>query len=112
MRPELANQLRDMRLRCGLGQGELAARLGIDQSHVSRIESGRRDPAVDVLERWAAACEHKVCLVPLAAADRLPGAQKDLLRRIEEVMGLVQPSQMSILEAVVGAMEAGRAGLP
>ncbi len=40
-----------MRLRAGLHQYDLAARVGIAPNRLSEIESGRREPAPELLER-------------------------------------------------------------
>lgn len=40
-----------MRMRVGILQYELAARLGIHPSQLSEIESGRRQPSDELLER-------------------------------------------------------------
>lgn len=37
-----------------LTQSELADKLGVSKSHVSGIESGRKAPTLDVLQRYAA----------------------------------------------------------
>jgi transcriptional regulator with XRE-family HTH domain len=50
----LAKVLRDARLSSGLTQLELAARLGVPQSFVSKYESGER--RLDVLELRQVAC--------------------------------------------------------
>src|SRR5437870_1944371 len=42
----LANRLRQVRLRLGLTQGELAARCGSTQSDLSRLEAGKRSPSL------------------------------------------------------------------
>ena len=39
------------RLKAGLGQYDLAARLGIPPSRLSEIESGRRKPAPEIVEQ-------------------------------------------------------------
>lgn len=44
-------QLKIMRLKAGIRQYELAARLGIHASKLSEIESGRRTPSPDLIER-------------------------------------------------------------
>jgi len=36
-----------------LTQAELAERLGVSKSHVSGIESGRKNPTLDLLQRYA-----------------------------------------------------------
>ena len=47
-------KLRAARLTAGLTQGEVARRLGIDHSHVSHMEAGRRGVSVKRLMRLAA----------------------------------------------------------
>jgi transcriptional regulator with XRE-family HTH domain len=43
--------IREARRRAGLTQAELAARAGVPQSTVGRIESGARDPSTELAER-------------------------------------------------------------
>lgn len=47
--------LREWRLRKQLTQDVLAAKSGVDQTHISSIEIGRRIPSEDVRERLAKA---------------------------------------------------------
>jgi len=44
-------ELKIMRLRAGLRQYDLAARLGISPNRLSEIETGRRQPSPEVLEQ-------------------------------------------------------------
>lgn len=48
--------LRYARSRAGLTQRELAARSGVPQATIARIERGRADPRVDTLDRLLEAC--------------------------------------------------------
>lgn len=48
-------QLRAARLQRGLSQSEIAGRLGTTQSAVARLESGKSDPRLSTLERYAEA---------------------------------------------------------
>lgn len=48
--------LRHARRRAGLTQRQLAARSGIPQETIARIESGRTDPRVGTLDRLLEAC--------------------------------------------------------
>ena len=52
----LAN-LRARRLELGLTQADVADRLGIAQPSYAAIESGRRNPGLDVVERVALALD-------------------------------------------------------
>lgn len=54
--------LRDARKRSGLKQKELAARLYVDQSKVSRIERGERSPSVEFLEEALAVLGEELVL--------------------------------------------------
>ncbi len=52
---ELLTRLRQARLRRGLSQAELAARVGTTQSAIARLESGAADPRLSTLIRYAEA---------------------------------------------------------
>jgi predicted transcriptional regulator len=51
-----ARALRSARRRAGISQRELAARSGVPQSTIGRIEAGSVDPRVGTLDRLLAAC--------------------------------------------------------
>lgn len=44
-------RLRELREQRNLSQGQLAMRVGVDRSYITKIEQGHRIPAVEVLER-------------------------------------------------------------
>ncbi|SMD26212.1 helix-turn-helix domain-containing protein [Kibdelosporangium aridum] len=52
-RKRLANELRRLRDLAGLSGRDLAQRIGISQSKVSRIESGRSVPSMPEVDAWA-----------------------------------------------------------
>lgn len=56
--------LRQARRRAGLTQRELAARTGVPQSTIGRIESGRADPRVSTLDGLLRACGDELDAVP------------------------------------------------
>lgn len=60
----LVQLLREARKRAGLTQAELAARAGVPQSTIGRIETGARVPSTELLERLirAAGFEIRVSL--------------------------------------------------
>jgi ribosome-binding protein aMBF1 (putative translation factor) len=64
---EIAAELLRARLRAGLSQTELAARMGTSQSAVARLESGDTLPSTKTLLRYAQATGNKV-RVKLSAA--------------------------------------------
>ena len=64
---EIAAELLRARLRAGLSQAELAARMGTSQSTIARLESGQTLPSTKTLLRYAEATGSKV-QVRLSAA--------------------------------------------
>ncbi len=64
---EIARELIAARVKCGLTQEELAARMGTTQSAIARIESGRHIPSMKTISRYAEATASRVSLrlVPL-----------------------------------------------
>ncbi len=46
-------RLRELREERKLSQGQLAMRVGVDRSYITKIERGHRIPAVEVLARLA-----------------------------------------------------------
>ena len=66
---EIGQAVRERRLALGLSQTELAARAGMTQPAISRLEAGRSVPTIPVLERIAAGlgAELVVTLTPPAA---------------------------------------------
>ena len=57
---EIMKALSCARDECGLSQKELAKRSGIQQSEISRIESGDRNPSIRILHRLAKAMDRKL----------------------------------------------------
>ena len=49
----LAEALRLIRVFHDMKQNELAARLGVSKSYLSEIESGRKAPSVEIIEKYA-----------------------------------------------------------
>lgn len=64
---EISAELLRARLRAGLSQAELAARMGTSQSAIARLESGQTLPSTKTLLRFAKATESRV-QVRLSAA--------------------------------------------
>lgn len=73
-----ARTIRYCRRRAGLTQRALAARTGIPQPAIARLESGRVIPRADTLERLLSACGFGFELRPASGLDRT--AIRELLR--------------------------------
>ena len=61
---EAARLLRYARKRAGLSQRALAAKAGVPQSYVARVETSRVDPSVSSLSRLLRACETTLEAMP------------------------------------------------
>lgn len=71
---EAARLLRNARRRAGLTQREVAAKAGVPQSYVARVESSRLDPSVSSLSRLL-----RVCATTLEA---MPGSGEGVDRTL------------------------------
>lgn len=75
---DLLDSLVRERIRQGLTQADLAARMGVSQSAVARIESGDRDPRLATLGRYAHALgvlvRHEV--IPPGSGEPLTGCRR------------------------------------
>lgn len=75
-----ASLLRRARRLAAFSQRDLAARSGIAQPVIARIESGRSAPRADTLESLLSACGFELVLVPRAGVGIDRTAIRELLR--------------------------------
>ena len=61
-RQKIISQLVEARLEQGISQAELARRLGIQRSGISRLESGAQNPTMDMVVKIASALGKDVSL--------------------------------------------------
>jgi transcriptional regulator with XRE-family HTH domain len=89
---DAGSTLKGARTRAALTQRELAARTGVAQPTIARIESGRADPRISTLDLLLSACGERLAV----EFDRSPGIDRsqihDLLRltpreRVESLRG-------------------------
>jgi len=78
---EAARLLRHARRRSGLTQRALAAKAGVAQSVVGRIESSAVDPTVTTLSKLLRACETTLEALPGAGDGIDISLMRDLLKR-------------------------------
>lgn len=52
---KLGENLRELRLKKKMSQGDLAIILGVDRAYISNIENGRMNPTLSTLEKIAVA---------------------------------------------------------
>lgn len=99
-----ATTLREARLRAGLTQAELAARIGSTQSVIARWEGGGALPSHDTLARVVRACgfELSTALVPVDPSET---------SLIERNLQLGPQDRLDQLVRVVRFIESGRTRL-
>lgn len=98
--------LRDARTRTGLTQNELAARAGVTQSVISAYESGRRQPALETLERLVSATGAR--LEVRVVAPRPGSALADVRRhrgRLRERLGALGAVDIRVFGSVARGEE-------
>lgn len=78
---EAARLLRHARKRAGLTQRALAAKAGVPQPYIARIESSATDPSVSSLSRLLRACETTLEALPGSGDGVDRTLIRDLLRR-------------------------------
>jgi len=60
----IIEQLKAARRALGMKQSELGKKLGLPQSHVSKIEQGATDPRLSTVADMARVMDHELMLVP------------------------------------------------
>jgi len=61
---EILDHLRVARFRKRLSQSDLAVKLGVPQSHISKIESGKINPTLGIVTEIARALDCELMLIP------------------------------------------------
>lgn len=62
LRLKVAHEITEARAKAGLSQKELSDRTGIDQSDISKIETGKANPSISTMERIAKALGTEVTI--------------------------------------------------
>jgi transcriptional regulator with XRE-family HTH domain len=75
----LASSIRQLRLRNGLSQRQLATRMAVPRTYVSKIENEKATPTLSSLERLARALE-------VSVPDLLSGGERSRQEEVRELM--------------------------
>jgi transcriptional regulator with XRE-family HTH domain len=89
IREILAKNLRENRRRLNISQPKLAELAGLSAHFVASIETTRKFPTPDVLERLAAALgidSHELFTVPKSPEDALEKLHKEVITDIKQVL--------------------------
>ncbi len=79
---EFGKRVKEMRIRAGMTQGQLAERLGITREHIGRIERGRYGCSIDLLLELSVTLD--------ATTDYLlTGRQQDNENKREQLLSIV-----------------------
>jgi transcriptional regulator with XRE-family HTH domain len=100
---ELGEKIKTLRKRQGLSQEELAERVEINSTHLSRLETGKYQPSIDVLKRLAEALE--VSADHLLSAEAEEPAEvhirnKPLADRIRLIDSLEESDQQALIQVI------------
>ena len=76
---KLAQSIRSLRLRSGLSQRQLALRMSVPRTYVSKIENEKATPTLTSLERLARALE-------VSVPDLLSGGERNRQEEVRELM--------------------------
>jgi transcriptional regulator with XRE-family HTH domain len=76
---KLAQSIRSLRLRNGLSQRQLALRMAVPRTYVSKIENEKATPTLSSLERLARALE-------VGVPDLLSGGERNWQEEVRELM--------------------------
>lgn len=91
------DMLRELRRSAGLTQAELAARLGLDRTTITRAERGERRVDMALLARWAEVCGSTVDLAHHASA---PGPHETLCADLDRLT----VEDLNVVRAVVDVL--------
>ena len=67
---DVARAVRDIRTSRNLSQGQLAGRMNVPRTYISKIENGKAMPTLSSLERLASALEVDICMLLRDAKSR------------------------------------------
>ena len=73
----IIQQLKIARLTMGIKQSELGAKLGLPQSHISKIEQGATDPRLSTVADMARILDQELMLVPRQLISQITSLLQD-----------------------------------
>lgn len=74
---KIIDQLKIARQSLGMKQHELGKKLGLPQSHISKIESGQNDPRLSTIEDMARLLDQELMLIPRTIIPHISALLRD-----------------------------------
>jgi len=109
----LGRRLRELREQTGISQNDLADQIDVERSYISQIESGRRNPSIDVQKKLAQVLGTTLDDLLSAAGHRVqsprPRARtsQELLRELQRTMESERMAGPILVPEVASAASAG-----
>ena len=110
---QVAGQVRDIRRARHLSQRQLAARMQVPRTYISKIENGKAIPTLGSLERLAQALEVQVCHLVRDARSRREEEVSAIfadpfLAEVAALLPYLEPLQRTLLLGAVRDAASGR----
>ena len=90
LREIIASNLKKNRQNCGLSQAKLAEKVNVSTHHIAMIEIARNYPALELVERIAAALDidiYKLFIDPVSPPEEMERLYQTVAKNIEQVVG-------------------------
>lgn len=100
MKMNFADRLKELRKRKGLSQGDLAERIEVHFTQVSRYERGETKPNAEAMTKLAKALDTTVDYLMNGTADDVvqdAGLEKELISRFRQVQDLPTEEKKTVL---------------
>ena len=94
----LGARIKELRIKSGLTQAELAEIVSIDPKHQSCVENGRNFPSADLIEKYAKAFEidPTEVLCTKHVKDR-----KTLVKEITQALKLAEDNEIALIHRII-----------
>jgi transcriptional regulator with XRE-family HTH domain len=90
LRQVLASNVRQCRKKLGLSQGGLAERADTATNYIGMIETGKKFPSIDMIEKLAAALQTDTLelfsIKPVPVDEALKNLRKEILAEVEQLI--------------------------
>ncbi len=100
---KLGEKIKRRRKERKLSQGDLAQRVGINPTHLSRLEGGKYQPSVEVLKKLADELEVSTDYLlseDTTEAPEVTISNKSLAERIRLIDSLDEPDQQALIQVI------------